>query len=175
MLLVANGTFINFSLKRLSKGERLELKSGDEIYLLNPRYYSNTTTLDNEEVATCFLFFNMRDRLFDKREIVAAPKSKQDDDTLDTTDRNSHTITPHIEDHYIIGDQIGAGTCGQVYLCIHRSTGKEYAVKIIDTTKFSKIAGLSVKELQDEANMMRQLNHVRSLRLAKARHGLCTC
>jgi serine/threonine protein kinase len=154
-MFLANGTFINFSLKRLSKGERLELKSGDEIFLLNPRHYVGN---ENDNVindnATSFMFFNMRDRLFDQREITTAPPLPS---ALNVV---SETPKQHIEDVYVIGDRVGAGTCGQVYKCIHRVSGKQYAVKIIDTTKFSRIAGLSINELREEADMMKQLDHV---------------
>ena len=48
-----NGTFINDSLTRLDIGQSTELKSGDEIYLVNPR-----RALESETAS--FLFINMR-------------------------------------------------------------------------------------------------------------------
>jgi serine/threonine protein kinase len=49
--------------------------------------------------------------------------------------RNS--LQGHIEEKYIIGDQIGSGMSGQVYACINKVTSEHFAVKIIDTRKFS--------------------------------------
>ena len=143
---------MNYSLTRLSKGERLELKSGDEIYLLNPRYHNKSS--DNN---TIFMFFNIRERLFDKRE----RKPLISNHVLPPAGQ----ITSHIEDFYIIGDQIGNGTCGVVHLCIHRQTSKHYAVKIIDTKKFALNPGLSPKELREEAEMMTELDHVSNFSL----------
>ena len=47
----------------------------------------------------------------------------------------------HIEDKYIIGDQIGSGMSGQVYFCVCKATREQYAVKIIDTRKFALSPG----------------------------------
>jgi FHA domain len=42
-----NGTFVNDSLTRLHKGKRLELKTGDEIFLINAlRSYTSTYAID---------------------------------------------------------------------------------------------------------------------------------
>ena len=49
--------------------------------------------------------------------------------------------------------------CGQVCRCVHEKTKRLYAVKIIDTKKFGLSPGLSPKELREEAEMMRGLNH----------------
>lgn len=48
-----NGTFINDSFTKLAHGESTELKSGDEIYLVNPRR-------DTASEVASFLFINMR-------------------------------------------------------------------------------------------------------------------
>ena len=71
----------------------------------------------------------------------------------------------HIEDEYIIGDEIGSGMCGNVHECIHRSSGVHYAVKIIDTRKFTMSPGLSATELREEANMMLSLDHPNIIRI----------
>ena len=146
-----NGTFVNDSLTRLSRGERIEIKSGDEIFTINPR-----SMISGEEVGA-FMFINIRDRLADQRAVSVAPI----DHTKDTPQASiMGLVSHHIEDFYVIGDQLGAGMCGQVHLCVHRQTRKQYAVKIIDTRKFPLSPGLSPRELRQEAELMKNLNHV---------------
>lgn len=147
-----NGTFVNDSLTRLHKGKRLELKTGDEIFLINPRdLENNSTSVDN---CASFLYVNLRDRLFVLRTIGSA----QD---VTTRLKADPKLSNHVEDFYIIGDQLGSGMCGQVHMCMNRITGEHFAVKIIDTKKFALTPGLSPSELREEAEMMRMLDHVR--------------
>ena len=143
----ANGTFVNDSLTRLTRGERMELKSGDEIFLVNPRLASMPTppTSKLKEGATvhqvvadaAFLFVNIRERVVNNREKSLAP-------TLSQQDAMNTANTRHVEDLYVIGDQIGSGMSGTVHLCIERATGAHYAVKIIDTKKFALSPGTCV-------------------------------
>lgn len=59
-------------------------------------------------------------------------------------------------EQYDLDDKIGQGAYSVVKLCIEKSTGDKYAVKIV-----SKL-GLSIKEereLRDEVNVMKSLNH----------------
>lgn len=145
----ANGTFVNDSLTRLTKGERLELKSGDEIFLTNPRNIDSKT----DHKPPVFMFINLRERLVDQRMIALAPSI------------GGTNLCRHVEDFYIIGDQIGSGMCGQVHLCIHRETSAQCAVKIIDTKKFALTPGLSPKDLIEEANLMKILDHPNIIRV----------
>lgn len=138
MLSVANGTFINFS-KRLSNGERFELKSGDEIFVINPKHSAK-----NSSPNISFLFFNMRDRLFDKRE-----KSTLQNNLL----RNPTTVSgkqnaPHIEDYYIIGD-----------VCLRLSFSHFIAITIICLII---------------ANWFRYLRPSSSLHPSYVRRGICS-
>lgn len=144
----SNGTFINDSLTRLSKGTCMELRSGDEIFLVNPRKITDS----NDSLATSFTFINIRDRLAANREISTAPLQRPE--SLNPKNERS------IEDYYIIGDSIGSGMSGQVYFCINRLTKQKCAVKVIDIRKFSLTPGLSIQDLQREAEIMMQLNHV---------------
>lgn len=165
----ANGTFINNSLTRVTKGNRLELKSADEIFLINPR---NMQT-PSDRMAS-FTFINMRERLVAHREIESvAVVSNVGADKGPSSQLRPHKISTmssgqyaHIEDHYIIGEQLGSGMSGQVYFCMHRVTGLQCAVKIIDTRKFNlnnPIKGLSVNDLMEEATIIQQLDHVSDL------------
>lgn len=144
-----NGTFINNSLSRLNKGERVELKTGDEIYLFNPR---NMKTA--EDRLASFMFKNIRERMLGQRQIERAPVSAV-----------QPSEARHVEDVYIIGDQIGAGMCGTVHVCVDIATGVQRAVKIIDTKKFALNPGLSPSDLREEAEMMRALDHPNIIRI----------
>lgn len=149
-----NGTFVNDSLTRLHKGKRLELKTGDQIYLINPRSVDlNNGTHDN---CTSFLYVNLRDRLLVQRTIGSALEGHANDVSI----ASSASSNRHVEDFYVIGDQLGSGMCGQVHRCMNRITGEHCAVKIIDTRKFALTPGLSPSELREEAEMMRMLDHV---------------
>lgn len=152
-----NGTYVNDSLTRLHKGKRLELKTGDEIFLINPRNLQLES--NGPDKCTSFLYVNLRDRLFVHRTI--APSRAQSNEVNTKGD-----VSKHVEDFYVIGDQLGSGMCGQVHMCMNRVTGEHYAVKIIDTRKFALTPGLSPSELREEAEMMRMLDHVRTLNSA---------
>lgn len=166
----ANGTFVNNSLTRITKGNRLELKSADEIFLINPRNMQSPA----DRIAA-FTFINMRERLVANREIESAVNATAQasadkgatnaSKVVSRSTTNSSGHYPHIEDHYIIGEQLGSGMSGQVYFCMHRTTGQQCAVKIIDTRKFNlnnhnPIKGLSVTDLMEEATIIQQLDHV---------------
>lgn len=147
-----NGTFVNNSLTRLSSGERTELKSGDEIFLMNPRYITTSEGL------VSFIFVNMRERLFVPKVVDVAPLNQHLLSELNSSD-SAISNQRRIEDTYVIGNGIGSGMCGQVHVCTHKGTKRQYAVKIIDTKKFPKTPGLSASELRREAELMRNLNH----------------
>lgn len=139
-----NGTFVNDALIRVTKGERAELKSGDEIFLMNPRF------VNFENGLVSFMFVNMRDRLLARKKVMHTG----------SRETPAGEYQRRIEDLYVIGDPIGSGMCGQVHICTHKSTRVQYAVKIIDTRKFSKTPGLSPTELRQEAELMKALHHV---------------
>ena len=84
----SNGTFVNSSLTRLTKGERTELSSGDEIYLTNPRF--------GDEVVS-FIFVNMRERQILQKKVDMAPPLPR------SQTASTLSNTRHIEDFYIIG------------------------------------------------------------------------
>jgi pSer/pThr/pTyr-binding forkhead associated (FHA) protein len=153
-----NGTFLNDALIRVTNGERAELKSGDEIFLMNPRF------INFENGLVSFMFVNMRDRLLARKKIVHTTGSTHKTPGVEFQRR--------IEDLYVIGDPIGSGMCGQVHICTHKSSRVQYAVKIIDTRKFSKTPGLSPTELRQEAELMRALHHVSASELNENLHAM---
>lgn len=151
-----NGTFINDSLTRLSKGERTELLSGDIIYLYNPR------VPDTELVKACaFSFINIRDRRVACREIGLAPTATSVTQSIsDETGVYTGPGMRHIEDFYIIGKQIGQGVSGQVCYCVNRMTNHPCAVKIIDTRNYVLAGpGVSIDDVKEEAEIMKQFDH----------------
>ena len=158
----ANGTFVNDSSTRLSKGERIELNTGDEICLRNPKLSLSSSsggTGEKEVVdAASFMFINIRERVLGTREKSVAPSHSE-------INVSSSQIARHVEDTYVIGHQIGSGMCGTVHICVERATGTHCAVKIIDTKKFALTPGLSPADLREEAMMMLKLDHPNIIRI----------
>ncbi|CAM9958090.1 unnamed protein product, partial [Phaeothamnion confervicola] len=65
----------------------------------------------------------------------------------------------NVHDDYDVRQMIGHGQCGEVRLAIHRRTGKQVAVKEIQTRRFKMTPGLSATELVQEAEMLRAVMH----------------
>lgn len=143
----SNGTYINGLETKLNKHERTELRSGDEVHVIHPKLVAQA----QDDVGP-YLFINMRDRAMHDRKVLPA---------LDPVARRTSGGGRHIEDEYIIGEQLGSGMCGQVHRCFHRVTKQAFAVKVINTRKFLRNPGLSPTDLREEAEIMRTLNHVR--------------
>ena len=160
-----NGTYINDAFTKLSKGEKIELRSGDEIYLLNPRCLldaPDNLVLKEELYSASFSFVNIRDRIAANREVIPATglMEKSVVSVLVSSSSSSSSKGRNIEDFYIIGDKIGSGMSGQVYFCIERATQRRCAVKEIDTRKVILTPGISIEDLKQEAKLMQQLKHV---------------
>ena len=64
-----------------------------------------------------------------------------------------------IESLFEIHQQLGSGANGTVVLGIHRQTGEQFAIKIIDKKHFMKQAGGKSPDLYAEANMLRSIQH----------------
>ncbi|CAM9933350.1 unnamed protein product, partial [Laminaria digitata] len=64
-----------------------------------------------------------------------------------------------VEDLYDVREMIGHGTSGEVRRAINRTTGKQVAVKVIETRKFALTPGLTPKELVQEAEMLKRVDH----------------
>jgi len=103
----------------------MELRSGYEIFLKNPRFTDPATISQYT-----FTFINVRDRFFAQRDVVGSLISR------------CIPGRSHIEEKYFIGEKIGSGMSGQVFLCVNRETKVQCAVKIIDTRKFSITPGI---------------------------------
>lgn len=64
-----------------------------------------------------------------------------------------------VKDFYDVREMIGHGTSGEVRRAINRTTGKQVAVKVIETRKFALTPGLTPKELVQEAEMLKRVDH----------------
>ncbi|OAF64365.1 hypothetical protein A3Q56_07927 [Intoshia linei] len=85
-------------------------------------------------------------------------------------------------ENYDLREELGKGAFSIVRRCIHRSTKKEFAAKIINTKRLSvrgeiNIDGYKVKYILDrakidrEARICRQLNHPNIIKLYDAIQG----
>lgn len=134
--LSTGGTFVNSSFIRIVPGQRFELRTGDELFLLNP---SSTYTKPEDVTKTSFLFINLRERWIVQREVAPAPPSHPasapshssgsgQGPSLQERSSNLDVGPPplaprHVEDYFIIGESLGHGMCGQVHHCLQKSTG----------------------------------------------------
>eukprot|EP00095_Tigriopus_kingsejongensis_P000281 maker-scaffold816_size93094-snap-gene-0.12 protein:Tk00281 transcript:maker-scaffold816_size93094-snap-gene-0.12-mRNA-1 annotation:"peripheral plasma membrane protein cask isoform x4" len=63
------------------------------------------------------------------------------------------------DDIYELHEVIGKGPFSLVRKCLHRQTGEEFAVKIVDVGKFTTSPGLSLDDLKREATICHMLKH----------------
>ncbi|XP_031338580.1 peripheral plasma membrane protein CASK-like, partial [Photinus pyralis] len=60
---------------------------------------------------------------------------------------------------YDVCEEIGRGPFSIVKRCIHRQTGQQFAVKVVDVGKFTSGPGLSTEDLKREATICHMLKH----------------
>jgi len=63
------------------------------------------------------------------------------------------------ETKYDVRETLGSGNFAVVKLCIQRSTGKRFAIKVIDKKKYLKHANSRKGSLMDEVNILKSVNH----------------
>ncbi|XP_037075170.1 peripheral plasma membrane protein CASK-like isoform X2 [Pollicipes pollicipes] len=63
------------------------------------------------------------------------------------------------DDVYELCEVIGKGPFSVVQRCIHRPTGQQFAVKIVDVAKFTASPGLGTEDLKREATICHMLKH----------------
>ncbi|XP_054712273.1 peripheral plasma membrane protein CASK-like isoform X2 [Uloborus diversus] len=63
------------------------------------------------------------------------------------------------DDVYELKEIIGKGPFSMVRRCEHRTTGQQFAVKIVDVAKFTSCPGLSTEDLKREATICHMLKH----------------
>jgi serine/threonine-protein kinase 11 len=86
------------------------------------------------------------------------------------TDEPKHPL--HVRkqiNHYILESTIGRGSSSVVFLGVHRSTGKKYAIKRLRLTDLARI-GDSLAGLEREVRLMRIFRHPNILNLIEVLH-----
>ncbi|XP_052107056.1 peripheral plasma membrane protein CASK-like isoform X10 [Mytilus californianus] len=63
------------------------------------------------------------------------------------------------DDVYELYETIGKGPYSVVKRCLHKETGQQFAVKIVDVAKFTSSPGLSTEDLKREASICHLLKH----------------
>lgn len=63
------------------------------------------------------------------------------------------------DDIYELHEVIGKGPVSMVRRCVHRTTGQQFAVKIINVNKFTSLPTLSMEDLKREATICHMLKH----------------
>ncbi|XP_076453964.1 peripheral plasma membrane protein CASK-like isoform X2 [Babylonia areolata] len=72
-------------------------------------------------------------------------------------DENSEEIL--FDNVYELFEVIGKGPFSLVRRCLHRETQQQFAVKIVDVSKFTSSPGLSIEDLKREATICHMLKH----------------
>lgn len=62
----------------------------------------------------------------------------------------------HTSDLYVVGKMIGKGGYGEVFLCVHKETGIERAVKKIPRSEYNDDAN---EDVVKEFNILKELDH----------------
>ena len=132
-----NGTMVNSNVL-LRKGQKRVLYNGDTIGLVNPQTLMKKMRNQHmiQELVQRYTFVFME-----------APKLWSNRQTSESKKQT------WIEKDYDVRDEVGVGTMGQVRRAIHRETGIERAVKII------QLKGQNLPDLQAEAEILRTLEH----------------
>jgi calcium/calmodulin-dependent protein kinase (CaM kinase) II len=69
---------------------------------------------------------------------------------------NAPVVTTRFSDNYDLREELGKGAFSIVRRCVQKSTGLEFAAKIINTKKLSQ---RDFQKLEREARICRKLNH----------------
>lgn len=69
-----------------------------------------------------------------------------------------------IDDLYEMGGKLGSGGYGEVYSCVHKETGIERAVKILEKSKCSNHHQANDDDVTNEFNILKELDHPNILR-----------
>lgn len=160
--LSANGTFLNRSLKLKKNVPRL-LRTGDEIYMVNP----DLVRLGGSGVAESDILMNSFTIILNlpnptqgviSESLRSHTMSKKPTKELGRSSTVIRLLNQqrNIRDHYEFRELLGSGAAGQVYRGIQKDTGRDWAVKIIDTRHMSVSDPAAVTK---EAEMLRSIRH----------------
>eukprot|EP01039_Chlorochromonas_danica_P005844 gene5846-6436_t len=160
--LSANGTYLNKDIKLKRNVPRL-LRTGDEIHFINPALVN----MANYDVTAEDLIRNSFLVVID---LPAPPKSSNRTLRSQTIAKEiqigrSNTVITLLSqnrefyDYYEMRELLGEGACGRVFLGIDKATGREWAVKVIDTRRLAQTNNMSIEAITKEAEMLRSLRH----------------
>eukprot|EP00953_Heterococcus_sp_UTEX-ZZ885_P021741 12110-Heterococcus_DN1.PRE.2 len=76
-----------------------------------------------------------------------------------------------VHDFYNVMNVIGHGTSGEVRLAHEIKSGREVAIKVVETRKFALTGGLTPEELAREADMLKTVTHPYVIKLLDIFHG----
>lgn len=180
-----NGTVVNKKYKLVKKVPRL-LRSGDEIYLVNPEVVKllNVPEVEVENssfVVILYLPANLQKSIYaNQKNLRMQPSSSSNGHaiTRSTTVVRMLNQNRNIHDFYEFRELLGTGTSGMVYRGIQKDTGRDWAIKVIDIRKFSLSENFNSSNLVNsndadqaaaaitkEAEMLRSLKHPNIIRL----------
>ncbi|XP_067139715.1 peripheral plasma membrane protein CASK-like isoform X3 [Centruroides vittatus] len=63
------------------------------------------------------------------------------------------------DDVYELREVVGKGPVSMVRRCVHRTTGRQFAVKIVNVNKFTSLPTLGMEDLKREATICHMLKH----------------
>ena len=127
-----NGTLVNRQL--LEKGATRELKSGDEIQLLNPRTPGAGAEAAPPKPPYVFLFQDLRPP---PREPEPLQGALQDTSFVAAAHGGPSSAAAAVQPHqeYVIEGELGRGTFAVVKKVRHARTGARYAMKVMEKKK----------------------------------------
>jgi len=95
-------------------------------------------------------------------ELVIVQKTENNDPIsfiFSATSRNSKGELGALEDKYDIRETLGTGNFAAVKLCIDKTNGSKYAIKVIDKKKYLKNAPSRKDSLMDEVKILQSISH----------------
>lgn len=173
----ANGTMINKD--RLKKNVPRLLHNGDELHLINPdlaRVPNSGVSAEDVAKHSFTITLNLPTPVdaigqntaidtssFNISAMQNVHISSSTKDTSNMLERNStvHRLlnqNRNINDYYVLKELLGSGAAGLVYRSISKETGRDWAVKVVDTRQLV-IASSTSQEITKEAELLRSLRH----------------
>ena len=161
-----NGTLVNRQL--LEKGATRELKSGDEIQLLNPRTPGAGAEAAPPKPPYVFLFQDLRPP---PREPEPLQGALQDTSFVAAAHGGPSSAAAAVQPHqeYVIEGELGRGTFAVVKKVRHARTGARYAMKVMEKKKLQghlrrasgqTLAGDALKsKVLSEARILKRMSH----------------
>lgn len=133
----SNGTFVDG--RRLPSGSSLLLPHGAELSL---GVSSSASAKKTERHKDSFVAFIFRSSTAPDAHVHPAFREP---------------LGPNVS--YDCAKELGSGAFAEVFLCIHRRTGRKYAAKIVDKNKFALNKELRQGSFRDEVEILKDIQH----------------